>query len=73
VTSCGRLCESGAAKAGMGGRGGVAGGAFSLSVVCDSWLDMAFWGRDALPASAVVESRGGWGNSRTICAGHERL
>jgi hypothetical protein len=53
----------------MGGRGGVAGGAFSLSVVCDSWLDMAFWGRGVVLASAVEvegEDAGGFGNSLTI-------
>jgi hypothetical protein len=68
VTSCGRACESGAPKAGIGGRGGVAGGAFSLSVACDSWLDRAFWGRGVALASAdAVESVGGLGNSLTIC------
>jgi hypothetical protein len=34
--SWGRPVESDAVKAGTAGRGGVAGGAFSLSVVCDS-------------------------------------
>lgn len=35
TVSCGKLCDS-ESKAGTGGRGGVAGGAFSLSVVCES-------------------------------------
>ena len=35
--SCGTFCDSVAVeKEGTGGRGGVAGGAFSLSVACDS-------------------------------------
>lgn len=59
-------------NAGTIGRGGVAGGAFSLSVVCDSWLDMAFGGRAGASASAVVvvsvevEPAGGGGKSLTI-------
>lgn len=52
------------------------GGAFSLSVVCDSWLEMAFGGRAGASASAVVvvlvvaevEPAGGGGNSLTICS-----
>lgn len=64
-------------NAGTDGRARVAGGAFSLSVVCDSWLDMAFGGRAGASASAVVvvvvvsvevEPAGGGGNSLTICS-----
>jgi hypothetical protein len=59
-------------KAGTGGRGGVAGGAFSLSVLCDSWLDKAFavWGLEGswvIAGALVLESAGSLGNSFTIC------
>lgn len=71
VMSCGTFWASeDVEKAGTGGRGGVTGGAFSLSVVCDSWLDMAFdvWGREG--SSVVVgwvASAGGLGKSLTAC------
>lgn len=69
VISCGRLwLSAGAEKAGMGGREAALGGAFSLSVVCDSWLEMAF-GLGALASASeivVVGSEGGCGNSLTI-------
>ena len=77
VTSVGTLCDSvEAEKAGTGGRGGVAGGAFSLSVACDSWLDMALdvLGREGRSVVADVvglgsASAGGLGKSVMICEG----
>jgi hypothetical protein len=74
VISGGTLCDSvEAEKVGTGGRGGVAGGAFSLSVACESWLDMAFevLGREgrSVVADVVglrVESVGGLGKSLII-------
>jgi hypothetical protein len=71
VTSCGRPVESDVvAKAGMAGREGVVGGAFSLSVACDSWLCDGFWGRgvESASAGAAVDDAGGLGKSLTICA-----
>jgi hypothetical protein len=64
--SCGKVCAlDGTAKAGTGGR---AGGAFSLSVACDSWLDIAFWGRGLGAVSAgAIGSAGSGGKSPTIC------
>lgn len=64
--------DSGALKTGTGGgRGGVVGGAFSLSVV-DSWLAVAVVsGFGAASASALVAAlvcAGGLGNSWIICA-----
>jgi hypothetical protein len=72
--SGGRLGDSvGAEKAGTGGRGGVAGGAFSLSVAWESWLDMAFevLGREGRSVVADVvgfgsASAGGLGKSLMI-------
>jgi hypothetical protein len=74
VISGGILCDSvEAEKVGTGGRGGVAGGAFSLSVACESWLDMAFevLGREGRSVVADVVglgfvSAGGLGNSPII-------
>ena len=75
VMSCGRFCGSLAAgKEGTGGRGGVAGGAFSLSVACDSWLDRALdvLGREGRSVVCCVglgfelKSAGGLGKSATI-------
>jgi hypothetical protein len=64
------VVDPGAWKTGTGGgRGGVAGGAFSLSVL-DSWLAMAVFGGGWAVASvlgAVLKSAGGLGNSLTIC------
>lgn len=72
--SCGTCCGSGAVeKAGTGGRGGVAGGAFSLSVACESWLETALdvWGREGRSVVAgAVESGGGLGKALTICGQH---
>lgn len=61
VISGGILCEAvEAKKAGTGGRGGVVGGAFSLSVACESWLDMALevLGREGRSVVADVVGRG---------------
>ena len=75
--SCGTCCASDeTSKAGTGGRGGVAGGAFSLSVVCDSWLDMAFevWGREGSSVLVCgVASAGGLGKSLTIYIQRQEL
>jgi hypothetical protein len=61
-------------KVGMTGRDGVVGGAFSLSVACDSWLCEGFWGRGVASGSAgAVDDAGGFGNSLTICAGCQML
>lgn len=79
VVAEGMALDSGAAKTGTGGgRGGVVGGAFSLSVaVVDSWLDTAA-GSDcvcvcgaggASAFAAVLVSTGGLGNSWIIYAG----
>jgi hypothetical protein len=75
VISCGTSRGSaGAEKVGTGGREGVAGGAFSLSALCDSWLAVAFevLGREgrSVTAGAVgfeIECAGSLGNSLTIC------
>lgn len=72
VVAAGIALDSGAAKTGTGGGGGVAGGAFSLSVA-ESWLEAtAGAGLDAAGASgfaAALVSTGGLGNSWMICAG----
>lgn len=62
-------CGALALKTGTGGgRGGVAGGAFSLSVV-DSWLDTAaFSGLGAASVGGFAVAAGGLGNSLIICA-----
>lgn len=75
VMSCGTAWASaGEVKAGTGGRGGVAGGAFSLSVACESWLDMALdvFGREGRSVTATaLWSGGGLGNSATICGARQ--
>jgi hypothetical protein len=75
--SVGTVCDSvEAEKAGTGGRGGVVGGAFSLSVACESWLDMALdvLGREGRSVVAEVVGRGcvsagGLGKSLMIWSG----
>ena len=67
----GIVVDSGAAKTGTGGgRGGVLGGAFSLSPAVDSCVDpVAFSSLGAASAVvAAVVSAGGFGNSWIICA-----
>lgn len=61
--------DSGGSKTGTGGgRVGVTGGAFSLSVV-DSWLDSAtVSGLGVGSASEATTSAGGLGNSLMICS-----
>lgn len=66
--SCGSpWASSEVVKAGTGGREGVLGAAFSLSPVCDVWLEPGAGREGVWVLDAESDWGGGLGNSLMIC------